>query len=159
MPHARPTTDRAKESLFNILNQHFYFEDCNVLDLYAGLGSIALEFASRESKVVAVDRNYKSVKYIKDVSTSLEADVKTVKGDALQFVKRTTDSFDIIFVDPPYANIADLDKLVQLVQGNGVLKSQGWLIIEHISSFKFSDNACFDVRDYGQSTFSFFKFD
>lgn len=100
----RPTTDLAKESLFNILDNHVYFEDLKVLDLYSGTGSIAYEFASRESKlVVAVDINPKCVAFIQETSTRLAFDnLKVVRSSSIGFLNHCKDKFDLIFADPPY---------------------------------------------------------
>ena len=89
MPHARPTTDRAKEALFNILDQTYYFEDIKVLDLYSGLGSIALEFCSRgTTDITAVDFNRKSISYIKELVAKLEMSLQLEQEKVLSYLAK-----------------------------------------------------------------------
>ena len=160
MPHARPTTDRAKESLFNILNQHFYWEELDVLDLYSGLGSIALESYSRGAKSVdAVDSNAKSVKYIAQTAKDWGATIQVHKADVLKYLKKCSKQYDLVFADPPYSKVDLLVETIQLVQDKKVLKPGGWLIVEHETSQHLPEQFCFDKRVYGQSTFSFYTFD
>ena len=99
----RPTTDMAKEALFNILGNNFYFDEISVLDLFCGIGSIAFEFASRGCQsVTAVDAHKGCVKFVKSVSDKLDLDIDTVLSDAFKFLYSSRSSWDIIFADPPY---------------------------------------------------------
>ena len=98
----RPTTDFGKESLFNILNNRFYFEDLRVLDLFSGTGNISYEFASRGTlEIVAVDMNKNCIRFIAKTAEELDASIQTVQSDALQWVRRNG-THDIVFADPPY---------------------------------------------------------
>src|SRR5690606_40593298 len=105
---ARPTTDKAKEALFNILSNPYYLPDMDVLDLFAGTGNISLEFVSRGcSSVVAVERSFPAVRFIKKVKTELDMpELQVVRADVFQYLKTETHRYDLIFADPPY----DLDR-------------------------------------------------
>ncbi len=155
----RPTTDMAKEALFNILNNRYYFEDLSVLDLFSGIGSISLEFASRGCKdITSVDAHSGCVAFLDATSRDLDADIKCIRSDALSFLRKTPKKFDLIFADPPY----DLDReefvqLVDLVMERGLLKEDGILILEHSTRMKLEDIPHFvEQRKYGGSSFSFF---
>lgn len=155
----RPTTDMAKEALFNILNNRYFFEELSVLDLFSGIGSISLEFASRGcNNITAVDAHQGCVTFLDDTSRKLEAGIKCMRSDALSYLRKTPEKFDLIFADPPY----DLEKeeLVQLseqVMERDLLKEGGVLILEHSTRMKLEDQAFFvESRKYGGSSFSFF---
>ena len=155
----RPTTDMAKEALFNILNNRYYFEDLSVLDLFSGIGSISLEFASRGCKdITSVDAHSGCVAFLDATSRDLDADIKCIRSDAVSFLRKTPQKFDLIFADPPY----DLDReefvqLVDLVMERGLLKEDGILILEHSTRMKLEDIPHFvEHRKYGGSSFSFF---
>ena len=160
MPHARPTTDRAKEALFNILDQRFYYEDIQVLDLYSGLGSVALEFCSRGAKqVTAIDNNRKSVAYIKDVAEKLRIDNLLIRqSKVLSYLKNNTEKFDVIFADPPYNATREIQELIQVLSQGEYLTPDGTFILEHQTMTQINHDALVESRNYGQSTFSFFKF-
>lgn len=154
----RPTTDFAKEALFNILANKVDFESISVLDLFSGTGHISLEFASRGSaSVTAVDKNSNCVKFLQNTSTVLNLNIHTIKGDVFSFLKRPGSKFDLIFADPPYdlENIAEINKLIF---SNGYLNENGILIIEH--GPKTNLEACTGFtqhRKYGGVNFSFFE--
>ncbi len=155
----RPTTDRAKESLFNILENHFNLDEVEVLDLFSGTGNIAFEFASRGAlHVTAVDLHGKCVAWIKETSTQYQLNqIKTIKSDAFGYLKKNTGRFDIIFSDAPYA-MKEIIQIPVLVHQQRLLKPDGWLIVEHESNLDLShESGFFDKRIYGQSAFSFFK--
>ena len=160
MPHARPTTDRAKEALFNILDQRFYYEDIHVLDLYSGMGSVALEFCSRGAMyVTAIDNHRKSLDYIKEISSKLNIDILSIKlSKSLIYLKKTTEQFDVIFADPPYNDTREIDELIQLLSQGNYLTPGGIFILEHQAMTQINHPALVESRNYGQSTFSFFKF-
>ena len=156
----RPTTDMAKEALFNILNNSYYFEDLSVLDLFAGIGSISFEFASRGcTDITAVDAHFGCIKFLEKTSNELEIDLKTIKSDVFSFLERSTQSFDVIFADPPYD--MESDKFIKLcndVFDRNLLKPDGTLIIEHGKQTVLSEHPKFDsARKYGGNVFSFFK--
>ena len=99
----RPTTDMAKEALFNILNNQYYFDELSVLDLFAGTGNISYEFASRgTAEITAVDNHYGCINFIKTTSQELDIGVNALKSDVFSFLNATTKSYDIVFADPPY---------------------------------------------------------
>lgn len=156
----RPTTDFAKESLFNIMNNYFDFSELRVLDLFSGTGSIAYEFASRGSgDITAVDGNFKCFSFIKQTADKFRFDsIKVIKSDVFAFLKTAKQPYDIIFADPPY----DLETMVNipgLVFENGLLKKGGWLIIEHSVNNDFSQHQRFwEKRVYSNTIFSIFNF-
>ena len=155
----RPTTDLAKESLFNILDNHFFFEDLKVLDLFAGTGSISFEFASRGSQLVLpVDTNGRCIKFIAETASKLEmSSIRPIRANAFAFLKQGRQQFDIIFADPPY-DLEGIEQIPQLVFDKGMLAQEGWLIIEHSQDRDFGDQGrLFDTRKYGRVHFSFFK--
>lgn len=157
---SRPTTDFAKEGLFNILDNCLDADDLHILDLCSGTGNIAIEFLSREwGKVVAVDRNYNCYKHISDLSKNLEItdELSVIKSDIISFLKRTDETFDIIFADPPYA-FEKYEDIIDLVFERHLLKENGILIVEHGKESDFSSKTQFDFcRIYGNVCFSFFK--
>lgn len=156
----RPTTDMAKESLFNILNNQFYIEEIKVLDLFAGTGNISFEFASRgANSITAVDSHAGCIKYVSKINEELDFNIDIIRSDVFQYLKRTVDKFDVIFADPPY-NL-DLEKFQQIPESvftNTLLQEDGLLIIEHSPQTNLSDLPNFkEQRKYGSSIFSFFQ--
>lgn len=153
----RPTTDQAKESLFNILHHRLDFEDLRVADLYAGTGSIGYEFISRgASCVVAVEQYVGCVRYIKRQikDFGISDHMQVLQQNALQWLARTEETFDLIFADPPYA-VADYGKLIDLIFSRSTLHTEGVLILEHDSRQNFAKHPNFvELRQYGQSYFS-----
>lgn len=156
----RPTTDMAKEALFNILQNQYELEDISVLDLFSGTGNISFEFASRgTAQIVSVDKDYRCVKFIASVSKELGLNIRTFKDDAFKFLERTSLKFDLVFADPPYKlSPADFNKIVSRVFRHELLKDGGTLIIEHSKHTDLSGMPYFiENRKYGGSVFSFFK--
>ena len=156
----RPTTDMAKEALFNILHNTYLFEELAVLDLYSGTGNISLEFASRGCKTItAVDANYRCIQFISQASDTLQLPVSVVKSGATEYLGKTSQSFDIIFADPPYDQPEDEFKLLHdLVFERGLLREGGVLIIEHSKHTDLTTLEYFTQdRKYGGSIFSFFS--
>jgi len=156
---ARPTTDRSKESLINILLSSLGLENKNCLDLFSGTGNIAFELASQgASYVTAVDVNFHSVSFIKQTFQTLGyKDFKVIKSDVFKWLAQNKNlQFDLIFADPPYDNqsIAELPKLIF---DNNLISRGGILVIEHRSVLNFQDEHLKFHRDYGQSRFSFFS--
>lgn len=155
----RPTTDFAKESLFNILNNQFDIETLSVLDLFSGTGAISFEFASRGAKkIIAVEKNYNCFGFIKSKSAEFGFDqILAYKGDAFRYLETNTEKFDIIFADPPY-DLPRIEELPKLVFGNDLLIKNGRLIIEHSSKTSYSDEERFlEKRTYGEVNFSIFE--
>lgn len=160
----RPTTDFAKEALFNVLNNHYDFDEISVLDLFSGIGSIGLEFASRGSQnIVMVDIETGCVKFLSEIvkKMNLEDRVSVVKNDVFEFLKRAVSGFDVIYADPPYDfRQEEFDKIVWLISENGFLNKNGQLIIEHPKNIRFEGNSnLVQTRKYGKVHFSFFIFD
>ena len=157
---ARPTTDFAKENIFNVLNNIIDFEDIEVLDLFSGTGSISYEFASRGcSRIVAVENNYKHFKYITKVIQELNLDeqINVIKSCAFRYVKKTTATFDIVFADPPY-DLKEAETLPEEVMKSGILKPDGMFIFEHSDKKSYSHISGFsEVRKYGKVNFSIFS--
>lgn len=155
----RPTTDLAKESLFNILDNHIYFDDIRVLDLYAGTGSISYEFASRGSQlVIAVDIHPRCVSFISETATKLGlSQLRAVRSSSIGFLNHCSEKFDLIFADPPY-ELEGVEDVIRLVFERQLLLDNGWLIIEHSQGRDFSSFPNFTQhRNYGKVNFSFFK--
>jgi 16S rRNA (guanine966-N2)-methyltransferase len=155
----RPTTDLAKEALFNILQNQMEFEGIKVLDLFCGTGNISLEFASREAeKVIAVDRSIHCINYVKDTARQHRLDqIKTYKTDVFKFLEIETEQFDLIFADPPY-DMNRIPELPKVIFEKGLLLPGGLLIVEHQSMQNLSNHPAFvEQRKYGHSSFSFFK--
>ncbi|WP_439151164.1 16S rRNA (guanine(966)-N(2))-methyltransferase RsmD [Winogradskyella sp.] len=156
----RPTTDMAKEALFNIINNRYYFDNISVLDLFAGTGNISYEFASRGTeKILAVDDNYGCIKFINNTSESFDMPINTIKSDVFKFLEQTQQKHTIIFADPPYDfEIERFSKLPELVFKNTILEDEGLLIVEHSKHTDLSHlNNYSHSRSYGGNTFSFFE--
>jgi 16S rRNA (guanine(966)-N(2))-methyltransferase RsmD len=156
----RPTTDRAKEALFNILMHQHYIPELKILDLFTGSGNIAYEFASRGAKEIdAVDNNYQVIKFVKQTAQSFDFSINTIKSDVLKFLEKTNKSYDIIFADPPYDMEKEiLEKIIALIFNNKLLADNGMFILEHSKHIDFKQNLYFiESRPYGLTVFSFFK--
>lgn len=160
LQNVRPTTDRTKESLFNILNQYFIFEEISALDLFSGSGNISYELASRGVKnITSVEKDIKCVKFINNFSKMLDINLNVVNYPVSQFLKITKSKFNLIIADPPYTYSKEqIESLIDLIFGKKILKKNGILIIEHhkkniIEKSEF----LFDRRTYGTNSLSFFK--
>ena len=157
----RPTTDMAKESLFNIINNNYYFDSISVIDLFAGTGNISYEFASRGTQTIyAIDANFNCIKYIYNTAKELELPINTYKSDVYKFLDKTSIQADIIFADPPYNfEASKFLEIVDTVIEKKLLTEEGVLIIEHSKHTDLSNhkNHSYDKR-YGGNVFSFFKY-
>jgi 16S rRNA (guanine(966)-N(2))-methyltransferase RsmD len=156
---ARPTTDTAKESLFNILTNHFDLEKVKVLDLFSGTGGIGFEFASRgciEAHLVEKNRNH--IKFIHKVISEFKFDqVKVYQTDAFRAIRNTPEHYDLIFADPPY-DLPGLEKIPDMIFEYSLLNKNGRFILEHSSKHNFSGHPHFtEHRNYGSVHFSFFE--
>jgi len=156
----RPTTDMAKESLFNILNNQYYFDDISVLDLFSGSGNISYEFASRgTNQITAVDSHHGCTKFINETAESFDMNITTIKSDVFKFLERSQQQHTIVFADPPYDfPVEEFSKIPQLVFQNKLLEENGVLIVEHskhtdLSHLEHYNNS----RSYGGNMFSFFQ--
>lgn len=155
----RPTTDFAKEALFNILNNRFHFNGLVVVDLFSGSGNIAYEFGSRGAgPITAVDENIECVKFINKTSGELDLDITSIKSDVFKYLEKAPVKADIIFADPPYDfDVELLTKLVNITFDKDLLMEEGALIIEHSKRIDLSHLDHFtEIRKYGNSVFSFF---
>jgi 16S rRNA (guanine966-N2)-methyltransferase len=156
---ARPTTDFAREGLFNILNNRVDFESLNVLDLFAGTGSISYEFASRgASSVHMVEKDFRHVTGIKKIIKELDVDnLKVIHIDVKAYLRACSVKYDIVFADPPY-ELKWLPELPDLVTGAGIINADGFFILEHPRDLSFAGHKLFfEHRNYGGVNFSFFK--
>ena len=157
---SRPTTDFAKEGLFNILEHQYTLENLRILDLCAGSGNISFEFLSREAgTVVAVDKNINCYKHIKTMSHKYECEkeITVIKSDIIKYLKQTNEKFDLIFADPPYAYELH-EEIVAIVFERELLNEGGVLIIEHSKQTSLKNRTHFDFeRTYGGVHFSFFQ--
>lgn len=156
----RPTTDMAKESLFNILNNLYYLDDISVLDLFAGTGNISYEFASRGTEqIIAVDQDFGCIKFINQTAESFEMPIQTIKSDVFKFLEKTTIQSNVIFADPPYSFTDEqFAKIPDLVFQNNLLLEDGLLIVEHSKHTDLSEIKNFGYsKSYGGNMFSFFE--
>ncbi|WP_456376405.1 RsmD family RNA methyltransferase [Lutibacter sp.] len=156
----RPTTDMAKEALFSILNNSYYFNNISVLDLFSGTGNISFEFGSRGTEnITAVDIHFGCVKFINATSKELDLNINAIKSDVFKFLGRCNTKFDIIFADPPYEfEVEKFEKIINLVFEKELLNTEGILIIEHSKHTKLSNHIHFMYsKKYGGNMFSFFE--
>lgn len=156
----RPTTDFAKESLFNILNNNFHFENIKALDLFAGTGNLSYELASRGCEdIVAVDLSNRCQQFIEKTAKELNfTGLKTRRANALDFVKREYREYDLIIADPPY-DYEEYDALIEAIFFHKIIAKDGMLVIEHDSRGDLSDSDYFhETRKYGKVRFSFFQY-
>ena len=157
----RPTTDMAKEGLFNILNNRIRFAEIEIIDLFAGIGSISFEFISRGTeRVTAVDANYDCIKFLTKTSEELDLDLSIIKSDVFDFLEKTSQKADLIFADPPYdLSLEDFENIEEKVRSKSLLKDDGLLIIEHSKHTSLEHLQHFtEQRRYGNSVFSFFQY-
>lgn len=155
----RPTTDMAKEALFNILENRYDFDECEILDLFSGTGNISIEFASRNAKsIVSVDKNNHCIFWQKDVIKKFELNqIDLRKADVFKFLETTEQKFDIIFADPPY-DLPTIPKIPAIVAERNLLNPSGVLIVEHPTMLKLEKQPNYvETRKYGNSSFSFFE--
>ena len=158
---AKPTTGKAKEAIFNILNNHYLWENISVLELFAGTGNISCEFASRGvKKITLIENNPRCIKHIKKIMENLKFQFNTIKMNVFKFLSKKIEyPFDIIFADPPY----DLDKekyieMIDLIFRNKFLNDNGVLILEHNGYLAFNEHIKWHFnKRYGSNSFSFFK--
>lgn len=156
----RPTTDMAKEALFNILNNNYYFENSKVLDLFSGTGNISFEFASRgTTQITSVDAHIGCVRFINKISKELQLNIATIKCDAFKFLQKTEQTYDIIFADPPYEFTGEqFMEIPDVVFKKQMLAKEGILIVEHSTHTDLSEHPNFRYsKKYGGNVFSFFE--
>lgn len=156
---ARPTTDFAKENIFNVMNGYVDFDGCKALDLFAGTGSISLELLSRGAEtVVSVELDRDHANFIRQCLKKLDDDrCALIKGDVFRFIKSCKQKFDFIFADPPYA-LPNLPTIPDLIFENELLAEDGVFVFEHGKQNDFSNHPRFvEHRSYGSVNFSIFK--
>lgn len=156
----RPTTDMAKEALFNILNNQYYFDEISVLDLFAGTGSISYEFASRGTgSITAVDEDFGCIKFINKTAEEFEMSIQTIKSDVFRFLESAKIQATVIFADPPYAfTLEQFSKIPELIFQNKILEDDGILIVEHSKQTDLSKLEHYQYsKIYGGNVFSFFQ--
>jgi 16S rRNA (guanine(966)-N(2))-methyltransferase RsmD len=157
----RPTTDMAKEALFNILNNKYYFDEISVLDLFAGTGSISYEFASRGTvNITAVDQDFGCIKFIDQTAELFKMSIQTIKSDVYKYLEGSNLKVDVVFADPPYAFTDEqFAKIPELIFQNNLLESDGLLIIEHSKQTNLSTLPYYAYsKSYGGNMFSFFEY-
>ena len=156
----RPTTDFAKEGLFNIINNHFYFDEIKMLDLFGGTGNHSYEFISRGcTDVTYVDKFYGCIKFVNQTAKTLDIEdkIRIVKADVFKFIEFATDKYDYIFAGPPYA-LTTMDMIPDLIFEKGLVKDDGWFVMEHNPNHDYQTHPHFwQMRKYGKTYFSFFK--
>lgn len=162
-PHdfsARPTTDFAKENLFNVLENFVDFEAVTVLDLFSGTGSISYEFASRGCRnIVSVEQSFKHQRFIAETIRKFDISnfVRSIKGDAFKYIAGTNQQFDIIFADPPF-DLPTVETLPDAIINHQIIKPEGLIIIEHSDAKKFLEHPWREqTRSYGKVNFTFFR--
>ena len=158
MPHTRPTTDIAKEGLFNIVQNNIDIEGIKTLDLFGGTGCISYELASRgASDLTLVEKDNKMYEFIKSNVAALGFDnIRLVKSDVFRFIETTTAKYDFIFAGPPYA-LTTIDDLPRLVFEKALLAPGGWFVLEHTPRNDYKKAPHYRTeRNYGTTIFSIF---
>lgn len=159
MPYTRPTTDIAKEGLFNILQNNLAFEGLKTLDLFGGTGSISYELASRgATDLTVIEKDSKMFDFIKKTASALGLQhLKVVKSDVFRFIETCNDRFDFIFAGPPYA-LTTIDEIPVLLFKHGLLNKGGWFILEHTPRNNYQAFPHFlREKNYGTTVFSIFE--
>jgi 16S rRNA (guanine(966)-N(2))-methyltransferase RsmD len=160
---ARPTTDFAKENLFNVVRAYIDFEDdCEALDLFTGTGSISLELVSRGCKrVISVEKEPLHYTFINKIAKELKAEQwLPLRGDVFKYITRCGEKFDFVFADPPYALewLADLPDMIFSDSRLPMLNADGLFVLEHGKTYDFSSHPHFvEHRNYGSVNFTFFQ--
>ncbi|MBL0232884.1 MAG: RsmD family RNA methyltransferase [Chitinophagaceae bacterium] len=158
MPHTRPTTDIAKEGLFNILQNQFEFEELKTLDLFGGTGNISYELASRGVEdLTIVEKDPVMYEFITKTAASFKLEgLKAFKMDVFKFIENCDDKYDLIFAGPPYA-LTTIDDLPVKIFEKQLLKKQGWFILEHTPRNDYKEFPFYlKERNYGTTVFSIF---
>ena len=158
MPYTRPTTDIAKEGLFNVLQHSLDIEELKTLDLFGGTGSITYELASRGAKeLTIVEKDSAMYEFIKKTLQQLRIEnVKTVKMDVFKFISQCTEKFDFIFAGPPYA-LTNIDDLPKLIAEKQLLNEGGWFVLEHTPRNDYKTFPLYKTeKNYGTTIFSIF---
>jgi 16S rRNA (guanine(966)-N(2))-methyltransferase RsmD len=155
----RPTTDYAKEALFNLIGNEFDLEKAEVLDLFAGIGGITFEFASRGvKKIVCIDQHSGCINFLKKTTMELKfSQIRVLRNDVYRYLKKCDSQFKIIFADPPYDQ-KNINEIPEIVFGKDLLTENGMLILEHDKNWDFSTAPNFSFhKKYSNVNFSFFE--
>ncbi len=158
MPHTRPTTDVAKEGLFNIIENNISIEGIKTLDIFGGTGSISYELASRgAADLTIIEKDSKMHAFIQKSINDLKIEnCKIVKMDVFRFLETTSESYDLIFAGPPYA-LKNIDDLPIIIREKKLLNVNGWFILEHTPANNYESEPMFKTsRNYGTTVFSIF---
>ena len=158
MPHTRPTTDIAKEGLFNIIQNNLEIDELKVLDLFGGTGAISYELASRgATDITTIEKDEKMYNFIKRTAAELGfTNMRVVKSDVFRFIDSTTDQYDFIFAGPPYA-LTTIDDLPRKIAEKRLLKPGGWFVLEHTPRNDYKKFEQYKTeRNYGTTIFSIF---
>jgi 16S rRNA (guanine(966)-N(2))-methyltransferase RsmD len=156
----RPTTDYAKEGLFNILTNNFDFSEVKMLDLFGGTGSHSYEFISRGcTDVTYVDKFFPCIQFVQKTAETLkiQSDIRIFRSDVFKFMETNGEDYDYIFAGPPYA-LTTMDTIPDLIFGYKLLRPQGWFVMEHNPNHNYTKHPFyFQERHYGKTIFSFFQ--
>ena len=158
MPHTRPTTDIAKEGLFNIIENNLDISELKTLDLFGGIGSISFELASRGSvNQTIVEKDGQMFEFIKKTGGQLKLEnLRVIRMDVFKFIEQSNDQFDFIFAGPPYA-LTEIDELPRLIFKKNLLKQKGWFVLEHTPRNDYKKFPFYKTeRSYGTTIFSIF---
>ena len=161
MPHTRPTTDIAKEGLFNVLQNQLDFENLKTLDLFGGTGSISYELASRGvGDLTIVEKDPKMFAFIKKTAEALNIEnFNVIRSDVFRYIEQCSEQFDFIFAGPPYA-LQTIDELPRLIFERNLLRPGGWFVLEHTPRNNYEDFSYFrSSRNYGTTIFSIFVYE
>ena len=159
MPHTRPTTDIAKEGLFNMVQHQINLDGIATLDLFGGTGSISFELASRGAReLTVVERDPAMYAFIKKTAAELGlTGINLVREDVFRFLKHCQDQFDFIFAGPPYA-LKNIEDIPQLIAERGLIADGGWFVLEHTPRNRFEGYPLYSFsRNYGTTVFSIFR--
>jgi len=158
MPHTRPTTDIAKEGLFNILENNITIEGIKALDIFGGTGSISYELASRgAADITIVEKDFQMSEFIKKNIKDLGlSQCRLIRSEVFKFLNGCTDTFDFIFAGPPYA-LQEIDELPKIINEKKLLRTEGWFVLEHTPRNNYNGYPMFVTeRNYGTTVFSIF---
>lgn len=158
MPHTRPTTDVAKEGLFNIIENNISIEGLHTLDIFGGTGSISYELASRgAANLTIIEKDPKMHAFIQQSINDLQIEnCRVIKMDVFRFLETTADTYDLIFAGPPYA-LKNIDDLPVIIREKKLLNTNGWFILEHTPANNYENEPFFKTaRNYGTTIFSIF---
>jgi 16S rRNA (guanine(966)-N(2))-methyltransferase RsmD len=158
MPHTRPTTDIAKEGLFNVLQSRISFDEIKTLDLFGGTGSISYELASRgAADLTIVEKDSTMHAFIKKNMDMLGVEnCKVLKMDIFNFLNTCTEQYDFIFAGPPYA-LGPIDEIPKIIVQKKLIATDGFFVLEHTPRNNYEKFEGFSfVKNYGTTLFSFF---